>query len=259
MEISGIENILVTQLEAITLKEMDNVKLMDRTDTKFTFHISALPKILEDIKSNYKVLSIGNKRISKYETLYYDTPNFDLYLKHHSGKLNRYKIRHRTYVESSLGYLEVKFKNNKGRTIKERIKKKDVPQTWDENSTVFLNSKLPFASATLFPVVWINYMRITLVSIVNAERVTLDLDMEFLSNDKKTSLSQLVIAEVKQHSKKDSAFLGIMKQHHLREGSMSKYCMAIAFMNDDIKKNSFKLKLNKINKILNYDATASIC
>jgi hypothetical protein len=158
-----------------------------------------------------------------------------------------------------LGYLEVKFKNNKGRTIKERIKKKDVPQTWDENSTVFLNSKLPFASATLFPVVWINYMRITLVSIVNAERVTLDLNMEFLSNDKKTSLSQLVISEVKQDSKKDSAFLGVMKKHHLREGSMSKYCMAIAFMNDDIKKNSFKLKLNKINKILNYDATASIC
>jgi len=259
MKISDIENILETHLQTITLNEMDNVKLMNRTDTKFTFHISKLTKILDEIKSNYKVLSVENKRISKYETLYYDTPNFDLYLKHHSGKLNRYKIRHRTYVESSLGYLEVKFKNNKGKTIKERIKKKDVPKTWDENSTLFLNSKLPFASETLFPVVWINYMRITLVSIVNPERVTLDLDMEFLTNDKKTSLSQLVIAEVKQVSKKKSDFLGVMKQHHLREGSMSKYCMAIAFMNENIKKNSFKLKLNQINKILNYDSTTSIC
>jgi hypothetical protein len=142
--------------------------------------------------------------------------------------LNRFKIRHRTYIESEIGFLEVKFKNNKGRTIKERIKKNEVPQIWDEASEIFLNSKLPFESKSLKPVVWINYKRITLVSKTTAERVTIDLDMEFIGNNNKVDLSKLVIAEVKQDNKKQSVFIDAMKHYHIREGSLSKYCMAIA-------------------------------
>ena len=255
--IEGIENFLLQNFESITLKEMDRVKLMDRTDTKFTFHISILPQVLDAVKSQYKILEIENKRISKYETLYYDTSTFDLYHRHQSGRLNRYKIRHRTYVESALGYLEVKFKNNKGRTIKERIKKKEVPATWDDASTTFLDSKLPFLSSTLKPVVWVNYKRITLVSKTNAERVTIDLEMEFDNNNIKTNLNSLVIAEVKQDNKQLSEFINVMKKNFIREGSMSKYCMAIAFTNEHVKKNTFKVRLTQINKILNYVTTTS--
>ena len=95
--------------DPITLKEMDGVKLMDRTDTKFTFNISNLPSILEAAKAHYRILDIEGNRISRYKTLYFDTDDFNLYNEHHCGKLNRYKIRHRTYVESNLGFLEVKF------------------------------------------------------------------------------------------------------------------------------------------------------
>jgi len=253
-----IENTLLQAIEPITLKQMDNVKLMDRTDTKFTFHITQLQEILLAIKDDYRVLHVAKKPISKYETLYYDTANFDLYLKHHNGKLNRYKIRHRTYVESSIGFLEVKFKNNKGRTIKDRIKHLDVPQVFDTESIDFLNTKLPFEPQTLVPVIWVNYSRITLVSKTNAERVTIDLNMVFDNGKTKQALTNLVIAEVKQDNKKESKFLTAMKSKHIREGSLSKYCMAIATLNNDVKKNSFKTKLNQINKILNYDITTSI-
>lgn len=41
---------------------MDSVKLMDRTDTKFTFHISQLIEILELVKNDYRVLEIEEKR-----------------------------------------------------------------------------------------------------------------------------------------------------------------------------------------------------
>ncbi|MBK7667231.1 MAG: VTC domain-containing protein [Sphingobacteriaceae bacterium] len=113
---------ILNSFESITLAEMDKAKLMDRTDTKFTFSEENLKKVLTEVKSDYKILEIENCRMSTYQTLYYDTSDLSLYLKHHNGKLNRYKIRHRTYVESKLGFLEVKFKNNKGRTIKVRIK-----------------------------------------------------------------------------------------------------------------------------------------
>ena len=64
---------------------------------------------------HYKCVEIENKRVSQYQTLYYDTKDMKLYNEHHNGHLNRYKIRHRTYVDSNLSFLEVKFKNNKGR------------------------------------------------------------------------------------------------------------------------------------------------
>src|SRR5438105_3236213 len=118
---------------------MDGVKLMNRTDTKFTFNLDQFEDILSDIIENYYVLEIDGKRISRYKTLYYDTTKLNLYIKHHNGELNRYKIRHRSYVESDIGFLEVKFKNNKGRTIKDRIKKKDVPKEWEGEAEIFLN------------------------------------------------------------------------------------------------------------------------
>jgi hypothetical protein len=235
--------LILKGFEPIDLKEMESVKLMNRTDTKFIFNIAHFPRIMEEIYPFYKVLEVEGKRISRYETLYYDTKRFELYNKHHQGKLNRYKIRHRTYVESNIGFLEVKFKNNKGRTIKTRISQKDVPFVWQEECSAFLNKMLPFRPDTLLPVIWINYYRLTLVNKTSAERLTIDLGLEFRKDEHTQVLDRLVIAEVKQEKRKSSPFMNVMKKYHIREGSISKYCMGIAFTHNDVKKNNFKAKL----------------
>lgn len=237
---------ILREFQPIDLKEMDSVKLMNRTDTKFIFNISHFPTIMREVMDHYRVLEVEGKRISRYETLYYDTSRYDLYTKHHQGKLNRYKIRHRTYVESNIGFLEVKFKNNKGRTIKTRIFQKDVPFTWQNESEDFLNKTLPFQPQSLVPVIWINYHRLTLVNRNSAERLTIDLGLEFKKNDLHQKLDRLVIAEVKQEKRKPSPFMSVMKKYHIREGSISKYCMGIAFTCNEVKKNNFKYKLKTI-------------
>lgn len=243
-------NDILKAYQPITLEEMDKAKLMDRTDTKFTFSYENLMKVLEEVKNNYKVLEIENCRASTYQTLYYDTADLSLYLKHHSGKLNRYKVRHRTYVESKLGFLEVKFKNNKGRTIKKRIKIMEVPQQWATETSDFIQAKTPFAAETLVPNIWVNYKRITLVNNENAERVTIDTELEFINKDFTEKMTNLVIAEVKQEKKSPSVFLGAMKKFRIREGSISKYCMGVAVTNKTIKKNNFKEKLISLNNII---------
>ena len=229
----------------------DGVKLMDRTDTKFTFHISKLENILEEARHYYKILDVEGNRISRYKTLYFDTENFDLYNQHHNGKLNRYKIRHRTYIENNLGFLEVKFKNNKGRTLKTRIKQKEVLLPASGRALEFLERMLPFNPAKLIPKIWINYSRITLVNKLSAERLTLDLNLEFEKDEKSEVLDQLVIAEVKQDSKIASPFVAMMHQKHIREGSISKYCFGVASSFTQVKKNNFKAKLLNIKRIIN--------
>ena len=223
---------------------------MNRTDRKFCFHITLLPAILSKIHPYYKILEVGQNRISRYKTLYYDTANFNLYKMHLYGKLNRYKVRHRTYLESNLGFFEVKFKNNKGRTIKSRVNQKEVPDGFDETIHTFIQSKSTLNSESLIPAIWIKYNRITLVSRESAERLTIDLNLEFIKSDTNLCFETLVIAEVKQDKKVSSVFFNAMKENNIREGSISKYAMGIA-MTCDVKKNNFKEKLKTITNIIN--------
>ncbi len=246
------ENIL-SQFEPIDLKEMDRVKLMNRTDTKFLFTIKQFEMVMNEVADQYRVLEINGKRLSQYKTLYYDTKGLNLYSQHHMGKLNRYKIRHRTYVESETGFLEVKFKNNKGRTIKKRINELQPPTLWEGENKIFLNKTQPYDPNTLIPAIWVNYSRYTLVHKTELERLTIDVNLEFVNNDFTKKLDGLVIAEVKQEKKKSTAFLKMMKKYHIREGSISKYCMGIALTCEGIKKNNFKKKLLTLKHIIDYD------
>jgi hypothetical protein len=200
----------------------------------------------------YNVLEIENKRVSSYKTLYYDTENYRLYTMHHNGQLNRYKIRHRTYVESGLGFLEIKFKTNKGQTIKKRIAEQTPPQHWEGDAQFFLNNLLPFNAATLKPAMWVNYNRLTLVSKQNNERLTIDVDVEFTHSGTQKKMNHLVVAEVKQEKPITSPFLKVMKKHHIQQGSISKYCMGMALTCNSVKKNNFKQTLQTLKNII-YD------
>jgi hypothetical protein len=229
---------------------MDNVKLMNRTDIKFCFHSTQLNEIVKLLEKDYRILQINNKRISRYETLYYDTADHKLYQWHQCGKLNRFKIRHRTYVESNLGFLEIKYKTNRGRTIKHRIVNREIPLTIEKNHYPFLNKASSIDPGTLIPAVWINYNRITLVSKLGPERLTFDFDLTFNRNNQSLGLNELVIAEIKQEGKLSSPFFAVMKNYKIKEGSISKYAMSIA-MTSNLKKNNFKQKIKTILKITN--------
>ena len=115
---------MIKDFEPITLDEMDGVKLMSRTDTKFAFSSSKLPQLLSSMLPFYRILNINNKLIHDYKSLYYDTSENKFYLDHHNNRVNRNKIRFREYVDSGLVFLEIKTKNNKRKTIKKRMKVK---------------------------------------------------------------------------------------------------------------------------------------
>ena len=239
------------QFESITLKEMENVKLMNRTDTKFVFHIEKFPSILEALKSDYKVLEIMNNRICDYQTLYYDTDNFDLYMKHHNGRLNRYKVRCRKYVESDLNFFEIKFKNNKSRTIKSRIKLDTIDYSLHSSAKEFLKSVTNLRPENLKPVCWVNYSRITLVNKNLPERLTLDIGLTVKNENNEKKFEQMVIAELKQDSSSSkSPFFRLMNKSRIKKYSISKYCLGVTQLFPEVKQNLFKSKLLILNKIL---------
>lgn len=229
---------------------MDSVKLMNRTEQKFMFHSSALPDLLNKLGRTYKVLQVNNSLASTYKTLYFDTQAFSLYLSHHNGRLNRYKVRCRNYIESNTGFLEVKFRNNKGKVLKERIVQHEIPLQWNDSSLDFLSEKIPDDPRQLAPSVWVNYQRITLVNRMFNERVTIDMNLEFTKGKLNRKLENLVIAEVKQAVRLRTPVLDVLRQLRIKEGALSKYCLGVTQLCPHIKNNNFKEKLNSINKII---------
>ena len=87
-----------------------NFNFLNRVDFKYIINFHNLPLFLLDLQKDYKVLEINNNRIFTYDNKYFDTEDHIMYMHHHNGKLVRYKIRIRNYIETSLKYLEIKQK-----------------------------------------------------------------------------------------------------------------------------------------------------
>ena len=240
------------QFEPITLAEMDSVKLMDRTDTKYTFNIEYLPLFLESMKDSYRVLDVNGCRINSYQSLYFDTSDFRLYNDHLTGKMNRYKIRFRSYVESNLHFFEIKYKNNKGRTIKNRIEHQYKENRIDTTAEQFLKEHTPIDPECLEKKFNVGFSRITFVNRFTPERVTIDTNMSFTNGKESKQFENLVVAEVKQSKHFVSAFVRLMKDHHVREGALSKYCYGVMCLFTSLRFNNFKPQLLLLNK-LTYD------
>ena len=121
---------LLEAFSPISLEEMDAVRLMNRVDTKYLTDSRTLRAVLADAAAaGYRVLTPGGARISPYDTIYFDTPGLRMFSDHHNRRLRRQKVRTRAYVTSGDAFLEIKRKNNRGRTKKKRtaIPMADLP------------------------------------------------------------------------------------------------------------------------------------
>lgn len=241
---------VIDDYQPITLEEMDSVKLMNRIDTKYVLNKNLLPTILNKISGNYRVLEIDDKRIFPYESLYFDTNTDFMYMAHHNGKMNRYKIRFRKYVASNLCFLEIKYKIKGTRTIKFRTKIDDIETCLSPKAQNYIGKNTPYQDSVLEPKIYTDFSRITLVNNELTERVTIDLDLCFKKNGTVLPLQNISIIELKRGTSAGSTLL-IDTLNSLRASNQgfSKYCIGRAMLEKDLKTNNFKARILTINKI----------
>lgn len=236
----------------ISLAEMESVKLMNRIDTKFVVPACLLPEMLRLAQADYYIQEIDGQRFAAYDTLYYDTPDMQMYIRHHDRQLRRQKIRVRTYIDSDLTFLEVKNKNNKGRTKKKRIvvQANDL-QDIDAGQREWLAGKAWYDVATLQPQLHTRFERITLVNRAKTERLTIDtaLRWENVQTGQTAALGDAVVVELKRDGNQPSGMLDILRSLRIKPLSMSKYCIGVALTNPTVKNNRFRPKLRKIQKL----------
>ncbi len=240
-------------LPPITLKEMAGIKLMNRTDTKFVATLEQLCAFLIAVKGKYYIQEIDNNRIASYHTTYFDTEDYEMYNMHHARRCVREKIRVRTYVDNGDTFLEVKNKNNHGRTKKKRIPVQAIETLAQEQERVvpFLAQYAWYTINEVTPVIenWFN--RITLVNYAKTERLTIDFNLRFhhLKSDGRDALQKVAIIELKRDGNVPSPALELLRETRIKRSGFSKYCIGSALTNKDLRRNNFKERLRMIEKM----------
>jgi hypothetical protein len=231
---------------------MGSVKLMNRTDTKFVTSMPQLIRLLELARNDYYAQEIDGERNMLYDTTYFDTCDYNMFKEHQHGHVNRQKIRFRTYVSSHLQFMEVKTKNNHGRTKKKRIEVGDM-NLGDTEKREFLARTLKYDVDTLIPHMHNYFRRITLVNKAKTERLTIDTSLQFhnVQTDTDRDMGPLVIIELKRDGLVFSPVLEMLRTLHIHPHGFSKYCMGAALTNDNLLVNRFKQKLRDVEKIVN--------
>ena len=244
------------RLSPIGLEEMDSIKLMNRIDSKYLTNEQTLLGILSDAAAaGYRVLVTGNERIAPYDSIYYDTEGLKMFYDHHNRRLVRQKVRTRSYVNSGLAFLEIKRKNNHGRTKKKRIR---IPQeqlrsfSANPEACAYLADHSWFKAEELSPVLETLFCRITLVNPAKTERLTIDTRLCFKNfrTEKETSLQDAVIIELKQDGRAASQMKGILLDHRVKPVRISKYCVALTLTDPVAKTGRFKVKVRTIEKTI---------
>lgn len=246
---------LLDRMEPIALSDMKSIKLMNRIDTKYIASEHDLAAVLELARADYMVQEVENSRIGRYDTIYYDTDGVDMYVLHHNRKLQRQKIRTRTYVDSGIAFLEIKNKNNRGRTKKVRIPValEDFRGfTANPAACDFIYNESKFPLTQLSPHVRTSFDRITLVNNRKTERLTIDMNLTFenMRTGNVRELPGMVIIELKQDGLAYSEMKEILQKIRVQPRKISKYCVGTALTNPNVRTNRFKEKIRYIEKLI---------
>jgi hypothetical protein len=180
-----------------------------------------------------------------------------MFTDHHNRRLVRQKVRTRVYASSGLTFLEIKRKDNHGRTKKKRMAL--PPEEFgdfrtDPEACRYLADKSDFTAETVAPVLETLFRRMTLVNPEKTERLTLDVCLCFVNHrtGREAALKDAVIIELKQDGRASSPMEGILLDHRVKPVRISKYCIAVTLTAEHLKTGRFKTKVRTIEKVINH-------
>ncbi len=244
---------LAGAMPPITLDEMKSIRLMNRTDCKYVTNMDTLAKLLDLTRNSYYAQVIGNKRVCGYATTYFDTKGTNtMYRQHETGRKPRQKVRVRTYLESHISFLEVKKKDNHGKTSKTRVAVPSLESVVNEGTgNDFLQQSTGFTFNDVVPTVSNRFNRITLVNHAKTERLTIDFDIHFhnLLTGEDNDMDNIVVVELKRDGRVASPIIPILRQLRIKPSGFSKYCIGASVTDETLRANRFKKRLVKIRKV----------
>lgn len=237
----------LSSLPSISLAELNaKAELMTRVDRKYFVPRALFIDLLEQSAGQFRTLEIGNIRVFRYRTTYFDTPQFDFYRQHAQGRRHRFKVRTRTYCESGDCRLEVKSKGYRGQTVKKRIPHDpESPTSLDRSDLDFIGPIIgtdPATAPVLRPVLETIYRRATLCH--DDQRVTCDIELENSADGVVHYGPSDVLVETKSSGAAGPLDL-LLRTAGVRAHSVSKYCVAASLLYPGLPRNKWNRTLSR--------------
>lgn len=224
-------------LESVDLEQLDRAQLHDRVESKVILRTDELSVAIDALAGEYVVLEHLGDRVQGYSNAYFDSPELRNYHEHHNQLGRRLKLRYRTYENSDLTFFEVK-RNVNGRTVKERRRSLRPEGVLHLDDAAFFAERTGWDPNDVLPSLKVDYRRILLVKRDFSERVTIDFDVRFRSDQGATTPRGLAICEFKQpRLDRRSPAMAAMNR---RPQKFSKYCMGLASCDPSLRRNRFK-------------------
>ncbi len=225
------------KFDSISLSEMDSKMWsigLERMEKKYVIHNSLLEPLLKELQEDYVALEIKWLREFEYRNMYFDTPEYKFFHDHGKWYKLRTKLRTRKYVDSDLAFFE--FKQRYYETIR-KFKFEIKPSKhgiFSQKMKTFSNKLFQSIyqkkmGEKIVPSMKTQYVRFTLCSKLNDERITFDTKVTFQDPRSKKSrpytLSDIVLVESKSGNTTHHAE-SILNKYHIKPLSgISKYCL----------------------------------
>lgn len=226
--------------------------LQDRVDRKYVLPTAALTPILATLQDRARMLQIDGRREFDYESVYFDTPDVVCYRQAALRRRRRFKIRTRTYVNSAQRWLEVKTRDRRGHTVKQRQAHEHDARDLPETAREFVDHVVVGAELTgtwdlsLLPTLTTTYRRRTLFLPGSASRVTIDTDLRWASGaNHHLALPGVAIVETKTATTRPCEADRLLWRAGCRPSLISKYGTGLAALRPDLPSNKWHRVLNR--------------
>jgi hypothetical protein len=181
-----------------------------------------------------RVLEIGGERLFRYESLYFDTPALASYFDAAHRRPRRRKVRTRSYVDSDTCMLEVKARDNRGRTVKHRL-----PYEMCHRRELTETGRALMSS----------YRRATLLFEESGLRATIDVDLAWCDPaENHLAAPRLVLVETKSLTF-GSFFDRLLWRFGHRPAAISKYCTGLAALTPGLQANKWHRTLQIVRAL----------
>ncbi len=242
-------DVRVAQLPSVSLEELDaTAAMLTRMDRKYVVEPGHGAEVLDSLDVPLKVLEIDGRRSFRYESVYYDTEDLQMYRDAAHRRPRRTKVRTRRYVDTGGVAIEVKERSASGSTVKTRMfleEGLDVTDGLTAEAVAFVDGfpRLAGTASTLRPSLTTTYHRTTLVT--PEGRVTVDTGVAAHDAEgRSVSYDHRLIVETKvdRHA---GAVDRALWARGIRPARVSKYCTSMAALRPDLPANRWARTLRR--------------
>ena len=212
-------------MNRISLEESKKIKIFNRFESKYIIDHDDILNIIRLLENDYLLVEENNKIIFGYHSLYFDTPELNMWNDHNIDKPSRQKIRIREYDDKSK-FLEIKEKID-GKTIKTRI---PIESYFINDEEQWISDNLKYDTKNLIKSLDVKYNRISFVKKDKTERITLDIDIEYYNyktNKRWKSNKNFAILEIKKNKEENNEIEDIINKEYIFKQKYSKYYWGI--------------------------------